>query len=359
MKAMLLTRTRPIEQSPLTMADVPIPEPGQGEILVQVLACGACHTDLHTVEGDLELPKMPLIPGHQVVGRVVASGSGCHSHHPGDRVGITWFFSSCGSCRYCVEGRENLCETARYTGLHRDGGYAQFMVVPESSAFPIPDCFSDVEATPLLCGGVIGHRAFRLSGVQPGQTLGLYGFGNSAHIVIQIAVHGGCRVYIFTRSRNHQMLARELGADWVGPPSDSPPVPLDAAIIFAPAGELVPGALRALAKGGTLALAGITMTDIPRMPYSLIYGERTLKSVANTTRQDARDLLAAAENADVRTVVEAFPLESANEVLRMMKESRLQAGAAFVVNESGPWPVSILRRGEEFGYGLTGPVPDF
>jgi propanol-preferring alcohol dehydrogenase len=333
MKAMLLTQTRPIEDRPLIMSDVPIPEPGYGEILVHVSACGVCHTDLHTVEGDLALPRLPLIPGHQVVGRVVAVGPGSTRHQPGDRVGMTWFSSSCGSCHFCVEERENLCDKAEFTGFHRDGGYAQYMVVPETSAFRIPNCFSDIEATPLLCGGVIGYRALRLSEAKPGQNLGLYGFGNSAHIVIQIAVSQGCRVHVFTRSKNHQALAEELGAVWVGPPDESSPEPMDASIIFAPAGELVPLALGDLAKGGTLALAGITMTDIPRMPYNLIYGERTLKSAANTTRRDAQELLLEAEKAQVKTVVEAFPLESANEVLRMMKESKLRAGGALVVSE--------------------------
>lgn len=333
MKAMLLTQTGPIEERPLIMAEVPIAEPGCGEIRVQVLACGACHTDLHTVEGDLALPKLPLIPGHQVVGRVVGVGTGSDRYKISDRVGVTWFSSSCGLCHFCVAERENLCDKAEFTGFHRDGGYAEYMVAPQSSAFPIPACFSDVEATPLLCGGVIGYRALGLSEVKPGQNLGLYGFGNSAHIVIQVAVSRGCRVHVITRSKNHQALAEDLGAVWVGSPEQSPPKPLDSSIIFAPAGELVPLALRNLAKGGTLALAGITMTDIPRLNYSLIYGERTVRSVANTTRSDAHELLSEAERVHVKTVVEGFPLESANEVLRMMKESKLLGGAALVVSE--------------------------
>ncbi|MGC8907603.1 MAG: zinc-dependent alcohol dehydrogenase family protein [Desulfomonilaceae bacterium] len=331
MKGMALEATRPIEERPLAMVDVETPTPGEGEVLIQVAACGVCHTDLHTVEGDLHLPMLPLIPGHQVVGRVVRTGAETSRHAIGDRVGVTWFFSSCGSCRFCLEGRQNLCEHAQFTGLHRNGGYAEYMVVPEGSAFPVPDSFSDAEATPLLCGGVIGYRALRLSGVKPGQRLGLYGFGNSAHVVIQIAIAMGCNVAVFTRSRNHQELARELGAYWVGAAGEAPPAPLDASIIFAPAGELVPTALKDLAKGGTVALAGITMTRIPGFDYDLIYGERMLRSVANTTPEDAEELLKQAEAAHVKTVVETFPLDMANEVLLMMKESRLRAGAALVM----------------------------
>jgi alcohol dehydrogenase, propanol-preferring len=330
MKSMLLTRPGPIEEKPLQRAELPVPEPQEAEILIRVLACGACHTDLHTVEGDLPLPKLPLVPGHQVVGRVEKSGPEAHRFKPGERVGVTWFYSSCGSCGFCLQGRENLCLEARFTGYHSDGGYADYLVVPEQSAFPMPPAFSDAEATPLLCGGVIGYRALRLSEVKPGGSLGLYGFGNSAHIVIQIALNRGCAVHVFTRSPNHQDLARELGAAWVGTAEQDPPAPLDAAIIFAPAGHLVHRALKALNRGGTLALAGITMTTIPEMDYSLIYGERTIRSVANTTRDDAMDLLREAAEIPVQTVVETFPLAEANTVLRMMKESRLKAGAALI-----------------------------
>ncbi len=314
----------------MRIGELPVPEPQRAEVLVRVLACGVCHTDLHTVEGDLPLPKLPLVPGHQVVGRVERSGPEADRFKPGERVGVTWFHSSCGSCGFCLQRRENLCPVARFTGYHADGGYADYLVVPEQSAFPVPSVFTDAEATPLLCGGVIGYRALRLSEVQPGGRLGLYGFGNSAHIVIQIAVKWGCSVHVFTRSRNHQELARELGAVWVGTAEQDPPAPLDAAIIFAPAGPLVHQALKALNRGGTLALAGITMTRIPEMDYGLIYGERTVRSVANTTRHDAAELLREAAEIPVRTVVETFPLEEANRVLRMMKESRLKAGAALI-----------------------------
>lgn len=330
MNAMLLHQTKPAEEEPLRREPREVPVPASGEVLLKVLACGVCHTDLHTVEGDLPLPKMPIIPGHQVVGQVEQNGPGSRRFEVGQRVGVTWFYSSCRTCSYCRGGRENLCPEARFTGYHADGGYAEYMVVPEDSAFPVPSVFGDAEATPLLCGGVIGYRALRLSEVQPGQKLGLFGFGNSAHVVIQIAVKRRCSVFVFTRSANHQELARELGAVWVGTADEQPPELMDSSIIFAPAGDLVPMALERLSPGGTLALAGITMTDIPSMGYHLIYGERTLRSVANTTRRDAKELLQEAAEIPIRTVVETFPLAEANQVLLMMKQSRLRAGAALV-----------------------------
>ena len=331
MRAMVLEQTRPVEESPLCPADVPVPDPVDGQILIRVQACGVCHTDLHTVEGDLALPRLPLVPGHQIVGRVHKMGPQATRFSAGERVGVTWFYSSCGSCRFCTEQRENLCDQARFTGYHADGGYAEYMVAPEQSAFPVPEVFSDPGATPLLCGGVIGYRAMKLSEIKPGQRLGMYGFGNSAHIVIQLAVHLGCKVHVFTRSRKHQDLARELSAVWVGSATDALPGPMDASIIFAPAGDLVPKALKALSRGGTLALAGITMSPIPQMDYSILYGERTVRSVANTTRRDAEELLKAAAEIPVRTVVDTFPLEEANKVLQMMKTSSLRAGAALIV----------------------------
>lgn len=330
MKAMQLGNPRPVEEEPLRYVEVDEPVAGPGEILLKVLACGVCHTDLHTVEGDLPLPKVPIIPGHQVVGTVEQCGTGSERFVRGERVGVTWFFSSCGSCPYCLEGRENLCPSARFTGYHADGGYAEYMTVPEGSVFRIPEVFGAAEATPLLCGGVIGYRALRLSEIQPGGRLGLFGFGNSAHVVIQIAVKRGCEVYVFTRSRNHQELARELGAVWVGSSEETPPELMSSSIIFAPAGSLVPTALEKLERGGTVALAGITMTGIPEMDYGLIYGERTVRSVANTTRRDAEELLKEAAEIPIRTVVETFPLHEANRVLLMMKQSQLRAGAALV-----------------------------
>jgi alcohol dehydrogenase, propanol-preferring len=331
MRAMVLHAPCPVEYGPLKNEDMAIPEPQKGEILIKVLACGVCHTDLHTVEGDLELPLLPLIPGHQVVGRVDGLGPDSTRHKPGDRVGVTWFHSSCGSCRYCRHDRENLCDNARFTGYHAHGGYAEYMVVPEASAFHIPEFFSDEQAVPLLCGGVIGYRALRLSEAESGCRLGLFGFGNSAHVVIQIAVHRGMKPYVFTRGAHHGKLALELGALWAGKAEDTPPEPLDSAIVFAPAGRLVHDALRVLGKGGTLALAGITMTPIPEMDYKLIYGERTVRSTANTTRRDAVELLAAAAKAQVRTVVETFPMEEANAALKKMKCGALEAGAALLI----------------------------
>jgi propanol-preferring alcohol dehydrogenase len=330
MKAMVLDRPASVEQKPLKPLELPMPKAGPGEILIRVSACGVCHTDLHTVEGDLELKRLPVIPGHQVVGLVEDTGPDADQHRKGDRVGVTWFFSSCGSCAFCSEGRENLCDRAKFTGYHADGGYAEFMVIPQGSAFAVPSVFSDVEATPLLCGGVIGYRALRLSEAKPGDILGMYGFGNSAHVVIQVAVKMGCRVHVFTRSPKHQELARDLGATWVGDSNQKSPEPLDASIIFAPAGSLVPVALASLGKGGTLVLAGITMTTIPQMDYEVLYWERTVRSVANTTRRDAAELLQIAAEIPIKTVVDEFPLSKANEVLAMMKHSQLKAGAVLI-----------------------------
>lgn len=331
MLAQVLYEPRPITQQPLRLRDVPTPKVDRGQLLVKVTACGVCRTDLHTVEGELELPRLPLIPGHQVVGMVAAVGPDVDTFREGDRVGVVWLYRTCGACRYCRAGRENLCERGEFTGLHADGGYAEYMVVDAAFAYPLPGPLSDLEMAPLLCGGVIGYRALRLSEVRPGETLGLYGFGNSAHVTIQVARHWGCQVFVFTRSPGHQAHARELGAAWVGRAEDTPPEPLDAAIIFAPAGELIPQALRVLRPGGTVALAGIHMSPLPTMPYSLLYRERTLRSVANSTRQDARDLLALAATIGIRTEVTPFPLAAANEALLALKESRLRGDAVLVM----------------------------
>lgn len=331
MLAQVLYEPRPITQQPLRLRDVPTPKIYRGQLLVKVTACGVCRTDLHTVEGELELPRLPLIPGHQVVGMVAAVGPDVDTFREGDRVGVVWLYRTCGACRYCRAGRENLCERGEFTGLHADGGYAEYMVVDAAFAYPLPGPLSDLEMAPLLCGGVIGYRALRLSEVRPGETLGLYGFGNSAHVTIQVARHWGCQVFVFTRSPGHQAHARELGAAWVGRAEDTPPEPLDAAIIFAPAGELIPQALRVLRPGGTVALAGIHMSPLPTMPYSLLYRERTLRSVANSTRQDARDLLALAATIGIRTEVTPFPLSAANEALLALKESRLRGDAVLVM----------------------------
>ncbi|HEY79798.1 MAG TPA: zinc-dependent alcohol dehydrogenase family protein, partial [Caldilineae bacterium] len=315
MRAMVLHEPKDITEKPLHMEDIPMPEPGPGEIRIKVTACGVCHTDLHTVEGDLPLPRLPLVPGHEVVGVVDKLGEGVNSFELGDKAGAVWLYRTCGQCRYCRSGRENLCENAMFTGYHVDGGYAEYMVVDADFAYHLPTNLPDPEIAPLMCGGVIGYRAFRLSEAKPGDVLGLYGFGNSAHITIQVARHFGIRVFVFTRSPEHQEHARELGAAWVGRAEDTPPEGLDAAIIFAPAGPIVPEALRVLNRGGTVALAGIYMTPIPEMSYDLLYFEHTLRSVANSTRQDAIELLKLAQEIPIHTTVTTFPLEEANEVL--------------------------------------------
>jgi propanol-preferring alcohol dehydrogenase len=335
MKAMLLRMPRPAEERPLEWADLPTPEPRPGEIRIAVRACGVCHTDLHTVEGDLKLPKLPLVPGHQVVGIVEARGDGADRFQVGDRVGVPWLHWTCGECEFCRRGLENLCRRAQFTGLHTDGGYAEAMVVHQDFAYPIPAAFSDAEAAPLLCAGIIGYRALRLSEVQPGQRLGLYGFGASAHVTIQVARHRGCQVYVFTRREGHRRLARELGAVWAGSAEDTPPATMHGSIIFAPAGRLVPDALRVLERGGTLALAGVTMTPVPELDYDrLLYWERTVRSVANFTRQDAAELLQAAAEIPIRTTVQTFPLEAANEALLSLKRSAIDGAGVLVVERA-------------------------
>jgi len=333
MRAMVLHEPRPAEENPLTLEEWPEPTPGPGEVCLAVRACGVCHTDLHTVEGDLARPKLPVVPGHQIVGTVSQVGAGVTRFALGDRVGVPWLYSTCGDCDYCRRGAENLCDQIRFTGLHADGGYAEYVVVPEDFAYPLPAGFPDGQAAPLLCAGVIGYRALRLSEVRPGERLGLYGFGASAHVTIQVALHWGCEVYVFTRSPDHQRHARTLGAAWVGEAQETPPALLDSGIIFAPAGGLVLAALRVLRKGGTLALAGIHMTPIPELDYALLYGERTLRSVANSTRQDVRELLQLAAEIPLRTDVETFPLEQANEALRRLKHSQITGAGVLMVGE--------------------------
>ena len=331
MKAMILEKPRPAEQNPLTMADLPLPEPEAGQIRLRVRVCGVCHTDLHLVEGEIALPKLPLVPGHQIVGTVDTLGAGVSRFAPGDRLGVPWLYSTCGQCEYCQRGLENLCDKARFTGQHADGGFAEFMVVPADFAYPIPEGFADEQAAPLLCAGIIGYRALRLSEIQPGGRLGLYGFGASAHVTIQVARHWGCEVYVFTRSEEHQRHALELGAAWVGQAQDTPPAQLDSAVTFAPVGWLVPEALRVLRKGGTLAINAIHMSPIPEMPYSLLYGERTVRSVANATRQDAVELLQLAAQIPIRTDVELYRLEEANAVLQRLKRREIQGAAVLQV----------------------------
>jgi len=328
MKAMVLPGPAPIEQSPLQLTELPQPQPGAGQIRIRARVCGVCHTDLHTVEGELALPRLPLVPGHQVVGTVDVLGEGVTRFRIGDRVGVAWLHQSCGECEYCRRGDENLCESGRFTGLDVDGGYAEYTLAPAAFAYPIPDIFTDEEASPLLCAGIIGYRALRLSEVQPGQRLGLYGFGASAHIAIQIARHWDCQVYVFTRSQSHRQLARTLGAVWAGDARDDPGPRMHSSITFAPVGWIVPQALRVLDKGGTLAINAIHMSPIPEMPYQLIYHERTVRSVANSTRQDAEALLRIAAEIPIKTEVHTFPLEEANQVLQALKASQIDGAAA-------------------------------
>jgi propanol-preferring alcohol dehydrogenase len=291
---------------------------------VRVRVCGVCHTDLHIVQGELPMHKLPVVPGHQVVGVVDGVGAGAKDFKEGDRAGVIWLHSTDGTCEYCRRGQENLCINAKFTGYDVDGGYAEAVVVPAEFAHRIPEKFSDENAAPLMCAGVIGYRSLKLSGAAKSDRLGLYGFGASAHIVLQIARHMGCEVYVFTRTAAHKELASRLGAAWVGDAKDRPPHELDAAIVFAPAGPIVLDALRALRKGGTVALAGITMTPIPQMDYSLIYQERVVRSAANSTRQDARELLELVADVPVRTAVTLYPLEEANRAIDDMKHSRIE-----------------------------------
>jgi len=334
MKAMLLKKFAPIDQNPLELVEIPNPEPGPEDILLRIKVCGVCHTDLHTVEGELPEVKLPIIPGHQVVGVVEKHGKNASRFKEGDRLGVAWLYSSCTQCGYCSRENENLCESARFTGYHVNGGYAEYIVVPEKFAYVIPEIFSDEEASPLLCAGIIGYRALCLSEIKPGQRLGLYGFGASAHVAIQVAVHWGCRVYVFSRSEEHRKLAEKLGAIWTGTSKDEPPTKMDSSIIFAPAGELVLDALRVLDKGGTVALAGIYMTPIPEMDYvKYLYHERTLRSVANATRQDGEELLKIAAEIPIRTTTQSFPLEEANKALRLLKEGKINGAAILKISD--------------------------
>ncbi len=334
MKAMLLKVPRPIDEKPLVMAEVEKPTPGPQEVLLKILTCGICHTDLHVVEGELPSKKLPIIQGHQIVGIVESVGKKVTRFRGGDRVGVAWLNSTCGKCEFCLKGKENLCEKARFTGYDVDGGYAEYTVVSQDFAYPIPQGFSDVEAAPLLCAGVIGFRALRLAEIKNGGCLGLFGFGASAHIVIQIAKYWGCQVYVFTRSEEHRKLARDLGAVWAGGAENTPPAKMQSAIIFAPAGRLVLEALRVLGKGGTLALAGIYMTPIPEMDYQEhLYYEKTVRSVANSTRKDAEDLLELAGRIPIHTEVQEFSLEEANRALLLLKQGKIQGAGVLRVSQ--------------------------
>jgi len=334
MKAMILEKFTSIEEKPLKLKDIPLPQLGRGEILVEVSVCGVCHTDLHTVEGELSQVKLPIIPGHQVVGKVKEKGEGASRFALGERVGIAWLYSTDEKCEFCRQGLENLCLAARFTGYHVNGGYAEYIKIPEAFAYPLPEGFPDIQAAPLLCAGIIGYRALRLSNIKPGQRLGLIGFGASAHVAIQVALYWGCEVYVFSRSPEHRALARELGARWTGTLNDKPPVELDSIVNFTPAGPTVLAGMRLLGRGGTQALAGIYMTPIPEMDYQEhLYWEKTLRSVANATRRDGEELLALAAEIPIKTTVETYPLAKANEVLLKLKHSEIDGAAVLVVRE--------------------------
>ncbi|MBZ5503638.1 MAG: zinc-dependent alcohol dehydrogenase family protein, partial [Acidobacteriia bacterium] len=329
MKACLLHAPAAVERNPLVFSEAPDPRPGRGEVLVRVKMCGVCRTDLHVVEGELPPRKSPVIPGHQIVGVVEKLGEGAGRFRPGARVGIAWLHRTDQTCEYCRAGKENLCDQPSFTGYTVDGGFAEYAVAPEEFVYPIPENFPDEQAAPLLCAGIIGFRSLRLSGIGRGGRLGFYGFGAAAHVAIQVARHWGAEVYACTRGAKHQQLALQLGAVWAGEASAEPPVKLDAAIIFAPAGELVPPALRALKKGGVLVLGGIHMSPIPALDYNLMYQERVMRSVANNTRQDGEEFLRVAAEIPVRTQVTLFPLREANRALNELKGDRIN-GAAVV-----------------------------
>ena len=332
MKAMLLERIAPVAERPLRLIELPDPQPGPGEIRVRVRACGVCRTDLHVVEGDLPESTLPIIPGHQVVGEVDALGPETRTFAPGDRVGIAWLRGTCGGCTYCRRGAENLCPDSLYTGYHAHGGYAELAVVPEPFAYPIPDGFDELQAAPLLCAGIIGYRALQRADVPPDGRLVLYGFGSSASVVIQIALHRGHEVHVVTRGEGHRRLARAMGAHWVGEAGETPPVAADSAIIFAPAGEVIPEALAAVRKGGTVVTAGIYMTSVPELNYEThLFHEKNLRSVEANTREDGRRLLREAARVPVRARVTVFPLEDANEALIQLKNDRIDGSAVLVM----------------------------
>ena len=329
MKAWVLDKPAPVESGPLVPTDVPVPQPAEDEVLVKIHACGICRTDLHVTEGELPVRKSHVIPGHQIVGRISAIGSRVGEFKIGDRVGIAWLNRTCGICEFCRAGRENLCDRAAFTGYTVDGGYAEFAVAPASFTYHLPDGFDDIQAAPLLCAGIIGYRCLRLTGIEKrdwsGVRLGLYGFGAAGHVCIQIARARGAEVYVCTRDRErHQALASELGAAWVGDADAAPPVSLDASIVFAPAGELIPPALRAIKKGGTLVLGGIHMSPIPSFDYSLIYGERIIRSVANNTRMDGEEFLVEAAHVPIVTHTQVFKFNEAGQALIALKTDAIR-----------------------------------
>lgn len=331
MKACILRSPAPIESNPLEYTDVAKPVPTGGQVLVRVNACAVCRTDLHVIEGELPQRKSPITPGHQVVGIIEAAGEGAKRYPLGTRVGIAWLHSTDGTCEFCKAGKENLCDHPTFTGYTVDGGYAEYALADQDFVYPIPEGFADLSAAPLLCAGIIGFRCLRLANVEPGGRLGLYGFGAAASVAIQVARHWGAEVYAATRDERHQKLALELGAVWAGGTVEAPPVQLDSAIIFAPAGEIVPAALKALKKGGTLALGGIHMSEIPPLDYNLLYQERMVRSIANNTRQDGHDFLRIAAEIPIHTEIEVFPLTDANRALNALKHDAIRGAAVLQV----------------------------
>ncbi len=323
MRAWVVREPRPIAEGPLELVDLPRPDPAPGEVRVRVAACGVCRTDLHVAEGDLPLRRTPVIPGHEVVGAVDAVGEGASRFSHGDRVGIAWLRWTCGTCRFCRRGQENLCVEPRFTGWTDDGGYAEYAVVPEAYAYSIPEGFDDEQAAPLLCAGIVGYRAYKRALLPPGGRLGMYGFGASAHVLAQVALSQGAELHVVTRSADSKALARDLGAAWVGGPDQAPPTKLDAAIIFAPAGELVPTALDALDRGGTLSLAGIHMSDVPPLNYQQhLFYERQVRSVTANSRADGEEFLALAARLQVRMTVNAYPVDEADQALDDLAHGR-------------------------------------
>jgi len=333
MKAMVLGEFGQVENNPLKLREVRPPEPGPDQLLIRISSCGVCHTDLHTVEGELPAVRLPRIPGHQIVGRVEKTGERVSLFKTGERAGCAWLYHSCGHCRFCLSHRENLCPEAKFTGYDVDGGYAELVVVPESFAYKLPENFPDEQAAPLLCAGIIGYRSLRLSGLLPGEKLGLFGFGASAHVTVQVAVSQGARVYVFSRKKEHREQALKLGAVWARQPEEDPPVKLQAAIVFAPAGQVARRALEVVDRGGTVALAGIYLSPVPELDYEKhLYFEKTLRSVANATRQDGVEFLKIAGEIPVKTEVQIFPLEKANEALAAIKHSRINGAAVLKIS---------------------------
>ncbi|MET0619744.1 MAG: zinc-dependent alcohol dehydrogenase family protein [Thermoanaerobaculia bacterium] len=326
MRAMRLEWTAPAEESPLRPVDIPAAAPGPGEVQVAVEACGVCRTDLHILEGEVAA-RLPVVPGHQAAGTIVAVGAGVAGFRAGDRVGVGWIASTCGRCAFCVSGRENLCLAATFTGRDRDGGYAERLTADARWVYPLPAGFAAREAAPLLCAGIIGYRSLRLSGIAPGGRLGLFGFGASAHLAIQVARHWGCEVYAFTREERHRDLARAMGAVWAGAADERPGIDLDAAVTFAPAGDLVPLALARVGRGGVVAVNAIHMSPIPTFPYETLYGERSVRSIMNYTRTDAEEFLQLAARIPVRAEIESFPLAEANRALLGVKRGEIRGAA--------------------------------